>query len=159
MKFKRAQAATEYLIILAVVVIIALIVVGVMGGFPRIGRGVTKAESDAYWSVAEVAIIGASLKGTNGEAGQLIVRNNKKFPINIDQIGIGVAPANVQSVSPTRLEPGDTAIVNITSGTNYPSGTAGEEYSLDVTIKYRDAEHTTMTYSFTGSLPLVGQYQ
>ena len=30
---KRSQTATEYLIILAVVIIIALIVVGVMGGF------------------------------------------------------------------------------------------------------------------------------
>ena len=31
---KKAQTATEYMIILAVVIIIALIVVGVMGGIP-----------------------------------------------------------------------------------------------------------------------------
>ena len=34
---KKAQAATEYLIVLAVVIIIALIVIGVMGGIPGIG--------------------------------------------------------------------------------------------------------------------------
>jgi hypothetical protein len=33
---KKSQTATEYLIILAVVIIIALIVVGVMGGIPGI---------------------------------------------------------------------------------------------------------------------------
>jgi len=33
MKKTKSQTATEYLIILAVVIIIALIVVGVMGGF------------------------------------------------------------------------------------------------------------------------------
>ena len=38
-KSKHAQTATEYLIILAVVIIIALIVVGVLGGIPGIGAG------------------------------------------------------------------------------------------------------------------------
>jgi len=36
-KNKKGQGATEYLIILAVVIIITLIVVGVMGGLPGIG--------------------------------------------------------------------------------------------------------------------------
>lgn len=35
---KKGQTATEYLIILAVVIIIALIVVGVMGGIPGLGN-------------------------------------------------------------------------------------------------------------------------
>jgi len=41
---KRSQSATEYLIILAVVIIIALIVVGVMGGIPRPLSNMKKAE-------------------------------------------------------------------------------------------------------------------
>lgn len=41
---KKAQTATEYLIVLAVVIIIALIVVGVMGGFPN---KETSAQKDA----------------------------------------------------------------------------------------------------------------
>lgn len=41
---KRGQTATEYLIILAVVIIIALIVVGVMGQIPGINKPNTKVE-------------------------------------------------------------------------------------------------------------------
>jgi uncharacterized protein (UPF0333 family) len=36
-RHKKAQTSTEYLIILAVVIVIALIVVGVMGGIPSLG--------------------------------------------------------------------------------------------------------------------------
>ena len=41
----RAQTATEYLIILSVVIIIALIVVGILGGIPDIGSS-TGAKAD-----------------------------------------------------------------------------------------------------------------
>ena len=36
---KRSQTATEYLIILAVVIVIAIVVVSVLGGIPRLGDG------------------------------------------------------------------------------------------------------------------------
>jgi hypothetical protein len=39
---KRAQTATEYLIILAVVIVIALLVVSVLGGIPSIGGGASE---------------------------------------------------------------------------------------------------------------------
>ena len=53
----RGQAATEYLIILAVVVIIALIVVGVLGAFPALSSGITKQQSEAYWINAEGCLL------------------------------------------------------------------------------------------------------
>lgn len=39
MTFQKSQTATEYLVILAVVIVISLIVVGVLGGIPSIGGG------------------------------------------------------------------------------------------------------------------------
>lgn len=51
---KKAQGVTEYLIILAVVIIIALIVVGVMGGIPGMGKSAeeTKARVDCLDAIA-----------------------------------------------------------------------------------------------------------
>ena len=53
---KQAQGATEYLIILAVVIIIALIVVGVMGGIPGIGP-VRGSDNETETDPNQVAII------------------------------------------------------------------------------------------------------
>lgn len=152
----RGQAATEYLIILAVVVIIALIVVGVLGGFPRLTSGVTRAESDAYWSTADIAIIGASLNAT-GE-GNILIRNNKVFDININEIGIGTPSAAPISVSPSRISSGQTATLKV-GEESYVSGNSGEEYSLIVIIRYGDAAHPELNYTFTGVYPLIGNYQ
>jgi len=54
--FKKAQAATEYLIILAVVIIIALIVIGVMGGIPGLGTSGRSRVSESYWSGQTVGV-------------------------------------------------------------------------------------------------------
>jgi len=45
---KKGQGATEYLVILAIVIIIALIVVGVMGGIPGVGSGAKSRASASY---------------------------------------------------------------------------------------------------------------
>ena len=71
---KRAQTATEYLIILAVVIVIALIVVGVMGGIPGIGSGGQRGVSDAYWSTAEVGL--PLVVVSAGGAESVVLQNN-----------------------------------------------------------------------------------
>ena len=43
---KKGQTATEYMIILAVIIVIALIVVGVMGGFPQLGTNINKEKKE-----------------------------------------------------------------------------------------------------------------
>jgi len=53
---KKAQGATEYLIILAIVIIIALIVVGAMGGIPGIGTGAKSRASASFWQTSDIAI-------------------------------------------------------------------------------------------------------
>lgn len=47
----KSQTATEYLIILAVVIVISLIVVGVLGGIPSIGGGLKERALVAKWQV------------------------------------------------------------------------------------------------------------
>ena len=57
MLFKKSQTATEYLIILSIVIVIALVVISVLGGIPSIGIGASKNTALLkYQSTVPVAI-------------------------------------------------------------------------------------------------------
>ena len=146
----RAQAATEYLIILAVVVIIALIVVGVLGGFQTITGGISRQQSEAYWSGAEIGILPNYL--INASGAYLTIKNNKAFAINVESVQLD--DSGTLTPSPVYLTPGSTADVEV-SGI---ACTQGQQFSYTVTIKYSDPT-TGRVFVFTGATPLVGVCQ
>lgn len=117
---KKGQTATEYLIILAVVIIIALIVVGVMGGIPGMGGGAKSKTSMAYWSTAEVAISSATISSTQSS---LTVRNPGSEAITVHSIILN--ELNL-TITPYTILPGSTytftsAVVQCTTGSySYP---------------------------------------
>jgi hypothetical protein len=45
----KGQGATEYLVLLAVVLIVAMVAIALLGFFPGITSGAKKSESDTYW--------------------------------------------------------------------------------------------------------------
>lgn len=141
-KLKKAQAATEYLIVLAVVIIIALIVIGVMGGIPGIGAGARGRASAAYWGSADVAIPSYANSASGGIT--LNLKNNMRNTITITALTIdGDAPA---SGLPLTLAAGGTGSLSITPTT---ACTAGQAFSSDVSITYTDSA-TGASYTFTG---------
>lgn len=145
---KRGQAATEYLIILAVVVIIALIVVGVLGGFQGLSGGITRQQSEAYWSsIAEVGVL-ANYKISPAIA-ELTIKNNRPFPIRVSNVLI----ENTGTISPVGLSipPGLTGNVNVSGH----SCIIGEVYSYNVQVVYVDPS-TGRQFTFRGQQPLVG---
>lgn len=117
---KKAQTATEYLIILAVVIIIALIVIGVLGGIPGIGSGIRSGADTTYWRTASIGVESIVVKEDGN--GSITLKNN--FPDNIRVINIslkdgafnetnrtlGVSGSFTWMLSDSRLEgtPGDT---------------------------------------------------
>jgi hypothetical protein len=135
---RKAQTATEYLIILAVVIIIALIVVGVMGGIPGMGGGAKQKTSAAYWSTAKIALTSYSVSGT---AATLNIRNNNPGSITITGISLGAGSAF--SLTATTLTAGQTqqfaGTVPACSGS----------FSYPVSITYTDVD-TSANYTFTG---------
>ena len=157
----KGQAATEYLIILAVVVIIALIVIGVLGGFPGMTRGISERESAAYWAGADVGIIRYALQTSSGNS-QIVLRNNKNFQVTVTNITIGAqTPAQTDYTPniPQNIAPGASrSLLANYSKLNCSSGTVGDLYTLAVTITYQDTQYGT-TYTFYGEKPLVGTCQ
>lgn len=79
----KAQTATEYLIILAVVIVIALIVVGVLGGIPSIGGGASKKSSDILLANQKIGIEKYAIQ--DGYT-KLIVKNNHFESVKISNL-------------------------------------------------------------------------
>jgi hypothetical protein len=141
----RAQAAVEYLMILAVVIIIALVVVGVLGGFPTLSAGINEKESLAYWTSSDIGIVRGVISGTDSK---MVLRNNKNFPITLGVVTVGGTAGTSLG---TTLQPGETTNLVTVSAKVCSSGT----YSNTVSIGYTDATYGT-AYTFTGAKPLVG---
>jgi len=141
---KKGQTATEYLIILAVVIIIALIVVGVMGGIPGLGGNSKGQTSMAYWKTATpVAIDSASMSPTSGVT--LNIRNSGSDTITITEIRLDGAALTVIGANtlPAVITTGQTK--PFTAAT--PLCSAGS-YSYAVAIDYTIG---TAEYTFTGN--------
>ncbi|NYZ78716.1 hypothetical protein H0N99_01060 [Candidatus Micrarchaeota archaeon] len=162
---RRGQAAIEYLIILAVVVIIALIVIGVIGGFPGMTRGISERDSAAYWASADVGVTRYFVSnGTQPYGSLLVVRNNRLFAVNITNITLGgniVYPLN-PGLAPTTaglpLAPGSSSNMTINTTTLSQTCTPGNSYSVTTVITYVDSVYSNI-YKFTGEKPLVGTCQ
>lgn len=131
---RKAQAATEYLVILAVVVIIALIVVTVMGGIPGIGKSAVARTSSAYWATADIAVSQFSISSTG--SGSFTLKNNQRMAVEISTLAIGTS-GNIVT-TPIQIVPGGTASVVAGNGTIAPLCTANQAYSYPVVLTYRN---------------------
>ena len=138
--FKKGQTATEYLIILAVVIIIALIVVGVLGGIPGIGRGASGRSSAAFWSSQDIGIkdYAVSESGTD----TIIVKNNMRNSVTINDVLVN--DFDLETGSST-LGPGGAK----TYTGNIAACSAGQSFSYGVSISYQDSV-TGASYNVTG---------
>jgi len=150
---EKGQAATEYLVILAVVVIIALIVVGVLGGFPTIGRQSDVKASMAYWASAPIGIKANSLTATGD--GTLRLVNNLPTSVTVTDIQMDNANPPTTSVyagADTTLEPGE----EVNFALSYDCGSQGDSYSANVEVEYNDDETSEDGLLFQGDNSLVG---
>jgi len=86
----KAQGATEYLVLLAVVLIVALVSVALLGFFPGMASDSQITQSQAYWqSASPIAIVesSAGMLTSNGYTyPYLRMRNSGAYPIRITGI-------------------------------------------------------------------------
>ena len=86
----RAQGATEYLVLLAVVLIVALVSVALLGFFPQMASDAQITQSQMYWrSASPISIVesGALLIASNGYVHPYLrIRNTGTYPIRITGI-------------------------------------------------------------------------
>ena len=137
---KKGQTATEYLIILAVVIVISLVVVGVLGGIPGIGASAAARSSAAYWKAQDVAINDYAVSASGADT--IIVKNNLRNTIAINDVLVN--NVDLESDSST-LGPGasKTYIGSI------DACTAGQPFRYTVSFSYQDSV-TSAAYNSTG---------
>jgi archaellin len=119
----KAQGATEYLVLLAVVLIVALVSVALLGFFLGMASDAQETQSKAYWSSASpISIVewGARTGNTSGTERTISfmrIRNTGAYPITITKIladGYSMTEVCTGSYAPSanisdiyRLAPGE----------------------------------------------------
>jgi hypothetical protein len=147
----KGQGTTEYLIILAIVIVIALVVVGVLGGFPSLGAGITQAQSKAYWSSTQpLAIIEWSIPSSG--TGSLVFQNQTANVITLTDINWNGTSIGTFS---TAIAAGGKATVSDTDMTCGVSG--GQPFSR--TVGYTYTTPNLPGLKFNGVQPVVGTCQ
>jgi len=145
---KKGQAATEYLVIIAIVLVIALVVVYLVGGFAGMGAGTMLTQSKQAWGTASPFAITATKQ--SGTSLQMQIQNNDVNQLTLT--GISMDGASVYSSS-TVFASGSSQVLTATTAST--CGAAGSTFShANVTIIYSNGGITGMTE--VGTRPLMG---
>ena len=126
----KGQGSTEYLVILAVVLVVALIVIGLLGGFTGFGVSGSESQSQAYWRGASpFSIQTVMISPTTGVA--LLVQSKSSERLVLNSISFG-GPALANS-SQTFAPGASIRILDAGATTGY---CFNGQYSVDVTFDY-----------------------
>ena len=146
----RGQGATEYLVLLAVVLIIALVAIMLLGYFPSMATDAKITQSAAYWrgEARPFAITEANINSSGD--GSFLLQNmeaNGPFVLTLMQVGSYNNSSNIS------FPAGEIKQVLITGMGN---NTGGSIYDLNVTFTYTTPTGTSIKQY--GSKNLVGKY-
>ena len=139
----RGQGATEYLVITAVVLIIALVSINLLGDFLRTSGDTNAAASQAYWvsarptGVYNAKTIEAACNGSS-RGYSMTLENHEPTPIRLTGISIagrssGFCRQKQPSTSEIMLETGEKVVIE--TPTNI-SPSAGKLISENISINY-----------------------
>ena len=154
--YKKGQGATEYLVLLAVVLIVAMVAIALLGFFPGLAGDAKIAQSDSYWrgTSRPFAILEHSMASTGSNI-TIVVQNVDADQREITQIsmaGSGLsgmanstsASSDLYSSSKRFFSSGEKKTLHVDLGS---SCTSGNSYELYVNFTYN-----------TGSINALKQY-
>ncbi|MFH1971911.1 MAG: hypothetical protein ABIJ18_00360 [archaeon] len=144
---KRGQGATEYLIILAIVIVIALIVIGVLGTIPGIGGNAKQQASESYWETAEIGVVDY-YNTFSTDILTVNVKNNQEDTITIDSVTIDGTVDNTNS----SLSPGEEATYTFSKSCE----NNGDSFEYGVSVVYANSGAGDTMFTFTGTQKLIG---
>ncbi|MBD3261835.1 MAG: class III signal peptide-containing protein [Candidatus Altiarchaeales archaeon] len=146
---RKGQASVEYLVVLAIAIVIAVVAVGVLVGFIKIGTATTyKKKGAVYWRSADIGIMDWEIH-TEDTNSTLILQNNKEYQIHIDWIDTD----STATISVDRtLIPGDTYKLM----TTVINCSQGGSYSFEISYQYDNKEHSVDDKKFTGVEKMAG---
>ncbi|MFH1663269.1 MAG: hypothetical protein ABH986_00370 [archaeon] len=145
---RKAQGTTEYLIILAVIIVIALVVVGVMGWVPGLSGGITEQQSKAYWqSTSPFTMLEYKFSGTTADLEVQNVSANKLTLTEVKFDGVGTLAASVS------FNAGERKLVQLTALN--ACGNLGAGFDKNVMFTYNSKNVTGLVQ--IGDKGLIGK--
>ena len=152
----KGQGATEYLVILGAVLLVAMVIIALLGWFPQVGGPSREKESESYWSTATPFSI-TTVRLTNGTA-LLVLANRGSDKLNVTEIQFDDGAGVVRNLSTgynvfTAGEEKAIYVPNFVNGNPCTYTATGRAFEItQVTIMYN-----FMTYSMrqSGARPLV----
>jgi hypothetical protein len=156
----KGQESTQYLIMLALLVLAGAVLVLVVSGLGDLVRNGNEADSSQYWITADIGLTRYSMAAANGTGtSTLAIRNNKGYSVLISQVQVGDAVLSGGDTSPALpqlLSPAQSVTLVAGAGTlDCGRGAVGATYSLPVAFTYTDVEYNS-TYIFRGERPIFG---
>ena len=149
----KGQGATEYLILFAVVLIVALVAVALLGFFPGVGANAKSSGTSAYWS--SVRPVQIDTWSSSNTTLSLVLKSANANSVLISTVTISNASTmtTTDSASPavTLLNPGDTTATTVTTTNNHC--VTGSPYAYYVKISYTVE---SSAQNFTGTKPIIG---
>ena len=147
---KAGQGATEYLVLLAVVLIIALVSIALLGFFPGLATDARITQSASYWKgeARPFAILEHSVS-SSGTAQMVLQNVDASGLITLESISVGA-----DTYSPgVSFGPGETKVLDVPT---VAAGTAGSVYEFPINLTYTTSSGLSQTQF--GSKPIVGKY-
>lgn len=149
----KGQTSVEYLILLAIAIVIAVVAVGTLAGFIKIGSATSyKKKGVVYWKSADIGIMDWEIYPTSASQNSTVVfQNNKEYQITINWVSVdgGVTTYAID----TALLPGDIYKWESPAPFNC---TSGKSYAYTVSFGYSNREFDINNRRFTGTENLAG---
>ncbi len=146
--YKRGQGSTEYLVLLAVALIVALVAIALLGWFPGVSADTRESQSRSYWNGAQpFSILEYKVSGTSV---QLTILNTRSEKLTLTNVTLGGENLGISS---TNFNGGETKTINGTLTT--ACGSAGTLFEYDVVMTYNTKSISSIV--MTGAKPLIGK--
>jgi hypothetical protein len=147
---KKGQDTVEYLVVLSVMIVTALVIVALIGGVPGLGPSGETETAELFWVTGHVGFNTHSIKDNSVK---LVVKNNLMEDIIITSIVLGSSGLGLPK---TELKSDETKAIIATLTGKDSCKEKGDEYSLNVKITYTKKE-TGESLVYTGeNKPLKG---
>ena len=151
----RGQGATEYLVLLAVVLIVALVSISLLGFFPGMASDAKITQSQSYWrgEARPFAIMEHTVAGSTGAAIIVVQNVDAMGTYTITNFTIN---ANKWNTTSTSFAPGEVKNIGLNGAQVLPTGTSGGIYDFPVIITYTSPNGLTMKQH--GAKNIMGKY-
>ncbi len=145
------QGATEYLVLLAVVLIVALVSVALLGFFPGMASDARITQSNAYWkAVKPFSITEHTCAGT---ICTLVIHSKEASgQYTITSLNVGACTPNATS---TPFSPGESKPMSIGG---CPNGASGQIYDMGVNFTYSTPSNAITGARQYGAKSIIGKY-